>query len=93
MSMFTERLQVLITPDQRRRLEAEADRRQSSVATVVRDAIDATLSGPTREQRRRAFESIVARRGRHLSVEEIEAIIAEERESNFSLVLPPSQSA
>lgn len=93
MSMFTERLQVLITPDQRRRLEAEADRRQSSVATVVRDAIDATLSGPTREERRRAFEAIAARRGRHLSVEEIEAAIAEERESNFSLVLPPSQSA
>jgi hypothetical protein len=83
MSMLTERLQILISPEQRRRLEAEAQRRGTSVATVVREAIDATLTGPTREERRRAFESIAAMKGKYLPVEELEAIVDEEREQNF----------
>lgn len=83
--MFTERLQVLISPDQRRRLEAEAERRRTSVASVVREAIDTTLAGPTREERRRAVEAIKAMKGKYLPVEELEAIIDEERERNFPL--------
>jgi len=86
MSMYTERLQVLVSADQRRRLEAEAERRGSSVATVVRDAIDASLSQPSREERIRAIDAIKAMKGKHLSVEEIEAIVDEERDSNFPLV-------
>ena len=88
MSMFNQRLQILISPDQRRRLEAEAHRRGSSVATVVREAIDTTLTGPTREERQKAFEAIAAMKGRYLPVEELEAIVDEERERNFPLVLP-----
>jgi hypothetical protein len=87
MSMYTERLQVLITPDQRRRLESEARHRGSSVATVVREAIDRTVAGPTREERIQAVERIKAMRGAYLPVEEIEAIINEEREADF----PPAQ--
>lgn len=80
MSMLTERLQVLISPDQRQRLEAEAERRGASVATLVREAIDASLQGPTRAERREAVATIKAMRGTYLSPEEIEAVIAEERE-------------
>jgi predicted DNA-binding protein len=81
--MLTERLQVLISPEQRRRLEAEAERRGTSVATVVREAIDTRLREPTREDRRKAVEAIKAMRGVYLPVEELEAIVDEERERNF----------
>lgn len=40
MSMFPERLQVLIGVEQRERLEREARARGTSVATLVREAID-----------------------------------------------------
>jgi hypothetical protein len=85
MSMYTERLQVLITPDQRRRLEAEARHRGSSVATVVREAIDSTVVGPTREERIQAVEAIAAMKIPNLTVDEIEAIIDEERDSVVDL--------
>jgi hypothetical protein len=83
--MYTERLQVLITPDQRRRLEAEARHRGSSVATVVREAIDSTVVGPTREERIQAVEAIAAMKIPNLTVDEIEAIIDEERDSVVDL--------
>lgn len=86
--MLTERLQVLISQDQRRRLEAEAQRRGASVATVVREAIDERVGRVTRDDRRRAVEEIAAMKGRHLSVEEIAAIIDGERERNFPLAEP-----
>lgn len=84
MSMLTERLQVLISPDQRRRLEAEAERRGSSLATLVREAIDASLARPTQADRLQAFEAITALRGRYLTPEEIEAVIDEERDQIVS---------
>lgn len=73
MSMYTQRLRVLITSGQRRRFDAEAKRRGSRVATIVRDAIDTTLSGTTHEERIRAVETIKAMKGKHQPVEEIEA--------------------
>jgi predicted transcriptional regulator len=85
MSMLSERLQILISSEQRRRLEDTAQQRGSSVAAVVREAIDASLGGPTREERREALEAIAAMKGRYLTPEEIEEIIAEEREANVKL--------
>ena len=55
------------------------------MATLVREAIDATLSGPTREERRDAVAAIKAMTGRYLPVQELEAIVDEEREGNFPL--------
>jgi hypothetical protein len=48
---------------------------------VVRDAIDASLARPSGEERRRAVEAIKAMRGRYVPVEELEAIVDEEREA------------
>src|SRR5215207_6469258 len=58
MHMYSERLQILISKEQRRHLEAEAKRRKSSVASVIRDAVDAELGAVGREQRLEALNSI-----------------------------------
>ncbi|MEY2425924.1 MAG: hypothetical protein QOI61_1496 [Actinomycetota bacterium] len=59
--MLSVRLQVLIDEDRARRLDAEAARRGVSVATLVREGIDAVLpEGPTPEQRRAAIARIMA---------------------------------
>jgi hypothetical protein len=48
MATMTRRLQVLLDEERYRRLEQAARRRRSSVATLVRDALDRTygLQGP-----------------------------------------------
>jgi predicted transcriptional regulator len=38
--MYTERVHVRVTPEQRRRLDARADEERRSVGAVIRDAID-----------------------------------------------------
>jgi hypothetical protein len=58
MSMLKERLQVLIEREQRERLEREAAMRGTSVATLVREAIDLTFP-PTRPRRRSAANAIL----------------------------------
>lgn len=70
MHMLRERLQILVSSDQRRRLEREAQRRGTSVASVIRDAVDAQLGGVTPEDRRAALDRIVAMRGRFASPED-----------------------
>lgn len=81
MSMLKERLQILVTAEQRRRLEEEAKRRGSSVAKLVRDAIDERYGTTTAEDRLRAVEGIAALKGRFLTPEEIEQVIDEERDA------------
>jgi hypothetical protein len=58
MSMLKERLQVLIAREQRERLELEAAQRGTSVATLVREAIDLTFP-PTLPRRRSAADAIL----------------------------------
>lgn len=82
--MLNERLQLLISPEQRRRLEAEARRREASVASVIREAIDVHLGTVDRSARVRAVEEIAAMRaGPFLTPEELNRIVAEEREAQF----------
>ncbi|HEX9774411.1 MAG TPA: antitoxin [Actinomycetota bacterium] len=57
--MLSERLQILIDPGRRARLEAEARRRGVSVASLIREAIDRTFPATTQE-RLRAWERIAA---------------------------------
>jgi len=47
----TERIQVLVTVEQRERIEREARRRGSSVAVVIREAIDAQIGAPAPGER------------------------------------------
>lgn len=50
MSMLKERLQVMIDSEQRARLERHARDRGTSVATLVREAIDAAFPADTSRQ-------------------------------------------
>jgi hypothetical protein len=87
--MFTERLQLLISPEQRRRLEAEAERRDASIASVIREAIDLRLGTVDRAARLRAVDEIRAMQGEpFLTPEELNQEVAAEREQQFDL--PPS---
>jgi hypothetical protein len=59
MLMLMERLQVLIGREQRERLEREAARRGTSIATLVREALDQAFP-PTVMRRRTAAERLLA---------------------------------
>jgi predicted DNA-binding protein len=87
--MLTERLQILLAPEQRRRLDAEASRRGTSVAAVIREAIDAHLGVVTREQRLEAVEAI--RRADAIPFvppEELNRIAEEEHEAGWPAASP-----
>jgi hypothetical protein len=61
--MLNERLQILVTAEQRRRLEHEAQRRDTSVGRVIRDAVEAQLGGVAQAARLDALDAIRALRG------------------------------
>jgi hypothetical protein len=63
LHMFTERLQILVSKEQRLLLEREARRRNASVASIVRDAVEAELGGSSRAARLRAVAAISDLRG------------------------------
>lgn len=89
MRMYTERLQILISKEQRRRLEREAKRRKSSVASVIRDAVEAELGGNSRQDRLNAVAAISRLRGApHLSPEELEREIEGARMDEIERGLP-----
>ncbi len=58
--MLSERLQILVTRGQRRRLEAEAHARAVSVGSLVREAVDGRYAGAPEADRRQALEEIRA---------------------------------
>lgn len=47
-SMLTDQVQVLLAPEQRKRLEGIARRRDISLGALVREALDAYLARPSR---------------------------------------------
>jgi len=81
--MLSERLQILVTPEQRQKLETEAARRGESVGALVRQAIDDVYDPVDRGRRRRAFDELRAlgerNRGVVLSPDELEALIEDAR--------------
>jgi predicted DNA-binding protein len=80
--MITERVQILLTPEQRRRLEDEARRQARSVASLVREAIDARFGTVSRQERLAAVEAIATMSGgRYLTPEQINRAVEEEREA------------
>jgi hypothetical protein len=54
MRMLTERLQILLDGERRRRLEQEASSRGVSVAALIRDAIDLVYPSTADERQRAA---------------------------------------
>jgi hypothetical protein len=50
MHMFTERTQVLLTRDQRLRLEHRAAEERRSIGALIREAVDAYVGSPTRSR-------------------------------------------
>lgn len=83
MHMLNERLQILVTAEQRRTLEAEAGRRGASVGALVREAIDARFDTVDRERRRAAFEELQRIGGRNrglvVPLDELEELIEQSR--------------
>lgn len=59
MCMLSERMQVLVTPEQRARLERLAARRQRSVGAIIREAID-DYTGPRSASRSDAAARLFA---------------------------------
>lgn len=79
--MLSERLQILLSREQRARLEAEASQRETSVSSLVRDAVDARFGAIKAADRARAVEEIAAMKGGNaLAPEELDRIIEAERE-------------
>ena len=75
--MYSERLQVLFSKEQRNRLQAEARTRGVSVGSLVREAIEKKLQSPTREEKARAWDEIKAMRagGPAPSPEELDRMV------------------
>lgn len=74
--MFSERMQLLLTPQLRQRLRAEAKRRGTSEAAIAREALEAKLGTVSRDDRLAAIEAIGAMHGAPLEPEELDALIA-----------------
>lgn len=89
MSMFTERLQILISKEQRQLLEREAKVRGSSVASVIRDAVDHELGGSSRAEKLRAIEAIRQVQGvPYLPPEDLAAAIERSHDEEILRGLP-----
>lgn len=85
--MLTERLQILVSTDQRRRLEAEAKRRGSSVGSLIREAVDARYGAVTTADRLQALAGIRGLQGRFVDPEEVNRIGESEREQQLETIL------
>jgi len=76
-----DRLQVLVSPAQRRALEAEAKRRGTPVGDLIREAVDARFGATSPEERLEALAGIEKTAGRFLTPAELDRIVEEEREA------------
>jgi hypothetical protein len=85
--MLNQRLQILVSSEQRGRLEREARRRGTSVASVIREAVDAQLGGVTADERRAALDEIRGMHAPSLTPDEINRIVEEEREAEADEML------
>ena len=61
MSELTKRLQILLSPEQYKKLELYAKKERKSVASVIREAVDKMLSQRTKSEKKKAVERMVAR--------------------------------
>lgn len=79
--MLDQRLQILVSAEQRRRLEREAGHRGVSVGSLIREAIDAHVGAVAVSDRERALDEIRAMRvPAEVSPEEINRMVERERD-------------
>ncbi len=90
MHMLNQRLQVLVSSDQRRRLEREAHRQGTSVANVIREAVDAQLGSATWDERRAALDGIRMLHGVFAAPEELNRLVEQERETSLDPLAHPN---
>lgn len=83
--MYNGRMQILISPEQRRCLQDEARASGASVAALVREAIDQRFGRqPPREERGMAARRITARQVRMPPPEELRELIDSRFEGEHS---------
>jgi hypothetical protein len=73
--MYSERMQIFLSRDQRRRLQAEAHARGTSVGSLVREAIDARFGGVSADDRRAALERMRRRSAEELPPDQLKELI------------------
>jgi hypothetical protein len=89
MRMFTERIQILVSKEQRRRLEEAARHRNASVASVIRDAFEAELGAGSPQQRLGAVDAIARMRATpHLPPDELARAIDDSHGEEIARGLP-----
>ncbi len=76
--MHNERLQILLSTELRARLDREARARNTSVAALVRHAIEATYGSNDKDDRAAAVDAIRRLAGRFLPPDELDEV-AEDR--------------
>ncbi|HWH44291.1 MAG TPA: hypothetical protein VNT32_06140 [Thermoleophilaceae bacterium] len=79
--MLDQRLQILLSAEQRRRLEGEAKRQGKSVASLVRAAIDAHYRAGAAGERGRALDAIASMKGAAPSPDELNRLVEAERDA------------
>ena len=78
MAVPMERLQILVTPEQRRRLHAVARSRGEAVTALIREAIDEAFPAPVdADARREAARTLLGRRIPSVSPEELDRVLDE----------------
>lgn len=75
--MYSERMQILISPEQRHRLNEEAANRNMAVAAVVREALDEHLGASDLNRRHAAVKRMFSRNLKAVTPEELEDILSE----------------
>lgn len=74
--MPMDRMQILLTPDQRRRLAAAADARDEPVAVLIREAIDSAFPAAAgAAERRDALVCLLRPRADELTPERLDALL------------------
>ncbi|MGH7881892.1 MAG: hypothetical protein ACREN8_03150 [Candidatus Dormibacteraceae bacterium] len=87
--MISERVQILLTPEQRERLQEESLLKRRSVASLVREAIEARFGVVSREKRIAAANAITSMKGTpSYTPEELNRLVESEREEMLGSLIP-----
>lgn len=81
LHMLDQRLQILVSAEQRQRLEREASHRGVSVGSLIREAIDAHVGAVAVSDRERALDEIRTMRvPATVTPDELDRLVEEERD-------------